>query len=60
MKATSYLINAAERALIDEKALYRALSEGWIAGAGLDVFEEEPAQLGNPLFALDNVVVTPI
>lgn len=59
MKTTSYLINAARGALIDEKALYRALAEGWIAGAGLDVFEEEPAKLENPLFSLDNVVITP-
>jgi D-3-phosphoglycerate dehydrogenase len=59
MKKTGYLINAARGALIDEKALYRALSERWIAGAGLDVFEEEPAKLENPLFTLDNVVITP-
>lgn len=59
MKSTSYLINTARGPLIDEKALYRALKEGWIAGAGLDVFEEEPAKLENPLFSLDNVVVTP-
>jgi D-3-phosphoglycerate dehydrogenase len=59
MKSTSYLINTARGSLIDEKALYRALQEGWIAGAGLDVFEEEPAKMDNPLFSLDNVVVTP-
>ena len=59
MKPTSYLINTARGPLIDEKALYRALIERWIAGAGLDVFEEEPAKPENPLFSLDNVVVTP-
>lgn len=59
MKSTSYIINTARGPLLDEKALYRALQEGWIAGAGLDVFEEEPAKMDNPLFSLDNVVVTP-
>jgi D-3-phosphoglycerate dehydrogenase len=59
MKSTSYLINTARGPLVDEKALYRALQEGWITGAGLDVFEEEPAKMDNPLFSLDNVVVTP-
>jgi D-3-phosphoglycerate dehydrogenase len=59
MKSTSYVINTARGPLIDEKALYRALKEGWIAGAGLDVFEEEPAKMDNPLFSLDNVVFTP-
>jgi len=59
MMPTSYLINTARGPLIDGKALYRALKEGWIAGAGLDVFEEEPVNPGDPLFSLDNVVVTP-
>jgi phosphoglycerate dehydrogenase-like enzyme len=59
MELPSYVINAARGSLVDEKALYRALQEGWIAGAGLDVFEEEPAKMDNPLFSLDNVVVTP-
>jgi len=59
MMPTSYVINTARGPLIDEKALYRALKEGWIAGAGLDVFEEEPAKMDNTLFSLDNVVVTP-
>jgi D-3-phosphoglycerate dehydrogenase / 2-oxoglutarate reductase len=48
----------------DDRALYRALSEGWIAGADLDDIEEEPAKVrdsrpDNPLFGLDNVVITP-
>ncbi len=59
MMATGYLINTARGSLVDPKALYRALKEGWIAGAGLDVFEEEPVDLEDPLFSLDNVVVTP-
>jgi len=59
MKSMSYIINTARGSLLDEKALYRALKEGWIGGAGLDVFEEEPAKMDNPLFSLDNVVVTP-
>lgn len=54
----AYLINIARGELIDEAALYRALKEGWIAGAGLDVFETEPLY-DSPLFELDNVVLTP-
>jgi len=59
MKKTAYLINNSRGAVIDEKALYRALKKEWIAGAGLDVFEGEPTQLDNPLLKLDNVVVAP-
>jgi D-3-phosphoglycerate dehydrogenase len=58
MKPTAYLINAARGGIVDETALFNALKEGTIAGAALDVFEEEPAT-HNPLFALPNVVVTP-
>src|SRR3712207_4028269 len=58
MKASAYLINAARGGIVDETALFNALKEGTIAGAALDVFEEEPATQ-NPLFALPNVVVTP-
>lgn len=58
MKATAYLINAARGGVVDEKALYKALSEGRIAGAGLDVFSEEPPS-GSPLLELENVIVTP-
>jgi glyoxylate reductase len=59
MKKTAYLINNARGPIVDEKALYKALKQGWIAGAGLDVFEQEPTPLDNPLLKLDNVVVAP-
>ena len=64
MKTTTILVNTARGPIIDDRALYRALSEGWIAGAGLDDIEEEPAKVrdwrpDNPLFGLDNVVITP-
>ena len=59
MKKTAYLINNSRGPVVDEKALYTALKEGRIAGAGLDVFEQEPASPDNPLLKLDNVVVAP-
>ena len=59
MKPSAYLINTARGSVIDEPALIKALREEWIAGAGLDVFEKEPADAENPLFKMDNVVVTP-
>lgn len=59
MKSTAYLVNTSRGGIIDEEALYIALKEGRIAGAGLDVLKQEPPSLDNPLFALDNVVVTP-
>jgi glyoxylate reductase len=59
MKKTAYLINNSRGPVVDEKALYKALKEGWIAGAALDVFEQEPTPLDNPLLKLDNVVVAP-
>jgi len=59
MKSTAVLINACRGPVVNEKALYRALRAGRIAGAGLDVLEEEPTPVDNPLFQLDNVVITP-
>jgi glyoxylate reductase len=59
MKKTAYLINNSRGPVVDEKALYEALKEGRIAGAGLDVFEQEPTPVDNPLLRLDNVVVAP-
>jgi len=59
MKKTAYLINNSRGPVVDEKALYEALKKGQIAGAGLDVFEQEPTPLDNPLLKLDNVVVAP-
>lgn len=59
MKKTAYLINVSRGPVIDENALYKALKNGWIAGAGLDVYEKEPPNPNNPLFELQNVVLTP-
>lgn len=59
MKKTAYLINNSIGPTVDEKALYDALKEGRIAGAGLDVFEQEPTPTSNPLLRLENVVVAP-
>ena len=59
MKETAYLVNAARGAVIDEKALIRALQEKKIAGAAMDVFVDEPVDPENPLLRMKNVVVTP-
>lgn len=59
MKPTAILINTARGSIIDEPALIDALRQGVIAGAGLDVLEQEPPELDNPLLKMENVVVTP-
>ena len=53
------VINCARGGIVDETALYQALTSGGIAGAGLDVFEEEPPTVDHPLFALENVILSP-
>lgn len=59
MKPTAIVINTSRGPVINEKALHTALRNKWIAGAGLDVFNDEPVWPDNPLLALDNVVLTP-
>ena len=58
MKPGTRIVNTARGGIVDEEALYTALSEGWIAGAALDVFSTEP-MTDSKLFTLDNIVVTP-
>ena len=59
MQSSAVIINTARGPLIDEAALIEALQTGEIAGAGLDVLEQEPPALDNPLFGMENVVLTP-
>ena len=59
MKRSAYLINTARGSIVDEKALYEALKDKWIAGAALDVMEKEPPDWENPLLRLSNLIITP-
>lgn len=59
MKKSAYLINTARGSIINEKALYKALKDKWIAGAALDVMEKEPPDWKNPLLKLNNLIITP-
>lgn len=58
LKPTAYLINVARRQIVDQSALIRALREGWIAGAGLDVFETEPLPTDSELWELPNAILS--
>ncbi|MBS7629687.1 phosphoglycerate dehydrogenase, partial [Candidatus Bathyarchaeota archaeon] len=55
----TYLVNTARGKIVNQKALIESLREGRIAGAALDVFEEEPIEPPNPLLHMDNVILTP-
>ncbi|MHB8276443.1 MAG: hydroxyacid dehydrogenase [Candidatus Humimicrobiaceae bacterium] len=59
MKSSAFIINTSRGGIIDEKALAEVLSEEKIAGAALDVFENEPPKTGNPLLQLNNIILTP-
>ena len=59
MKPSAYLVNISRGGTVDEGVLLRALQEGWIAGAGLDVFEEEPLSSDSPLYDLEHVILSP-
>jgi lactate dehydrogenase-like 2-hydroxyacid dehydrogenase len=59
MKPTAFFINTARGPIVDQKALTKAMQDRRIAGAGLDVFEDEPTDPADPLLALDNVILAP-
>jgi D-3-phosphoglycerate dehydrogenase len=58
MKPTALFVNTGRGPTVDESALVKALQEGWIAGAGLDVLEQEPPAPSNPLLGMENVILT--
>jgi D-3-phosphoglycerate dehydrogenase len=58
MKKTALFVNTSRGTTVDEAALIKALQEGWIAGAALDVLETEPVRLENPLLVMDSVILT--
>ena len=59
MKHTAYLVNTSRGPVVDEQALIAALKAGKIAGAGIDVYEQEPLSVDNPLLRMENVICTP-
>ena len=59
MKPTAVLINISRGAVVDEVSLVQALKEGWIAGAGLDVFQREPLPEDSELWGMENVILSP-
>lgn len=59
MKPSAYLINSSRGSIIDQKDLFQALQEHWIAGAGLDVFDPEPLPADSPILKLDNIIISP-
>lgn len=59
MKSTAFLVNVGRGPIVNETALIKALKKGWIAGAGLDVFETEPLPADSPLWSMDNVIISP-
>ncbi|MCP4422152.1 MAG: D-2-hydroxyacid dehydrogenase, partial [Chloroflexi bacterium] len=59
MKSTAFLVNVGRGAIVNEADLVRGLKKGWLAGAGLDVFETEPLPDSSPLWEMDNVIMTP-
>jgi phosphoglycerate dehydrogenase-like enzyme len=59
MKKTALFINTSRGPVVDEAALIKALQEGWIAGAGLDVMVEEPLPVSSPLLQAPNLILTP-